>query len=50
MFESAAAYAMAVFAMLVAGASAITLITAVRHFDPPEVSEPPQDHGHAKAA
>jgi len=37
MFESAAAaYVMAVFGMLFAAASGLTLFWAVDHFDPPE--------------
>ena len=33
MFTTIAPYVMAVFAMLLAATSALTLITAVRHFD-----------------
>ena len=39
----AATYAVAIFAMLVAATAAVTLIFAVRHFDPPEVSAPAQE-------
>jgi len=32
----AATYAVAIFAVLFSGCSALTLINALRHFDPPE--------------
>ena len=37
MFESAAAYVVAISAMLFSGISALTLIHTVKHFDPPDV-------------
>jgi hypothetical protein len=33
-------YAVAIFALLFAGASALTLIRTVRHFDPQETTQP----------
>ena len=45
MFESAAAaYVMAVFAMLFAAASGLTLIWAVNHFDPPDARAESERH------
>lgn len=45
MFESvAAAYIMAVFGMLIAGTSALTLIWGVNHFDPPEARVDAERH------
>lgn len=38
MFGDAAAYFVTIFAMSLAGLSAVTLIYTVRHFDPPESS------------
>ena len=45
----AAAYAVAFFAMLLAAAAAVTVVFAVRHLDPPEVS-PSAQEGPFKAA
>jgi len=45
MFGPASAYIVAFSAMLFCGVSALTLIHAVNHFDPPEVrSSPKQVH------
>ena len=46
---SAGAYAVAIFAMLLAAAAAVAVIFTVRHLDAPEVS-PPAQEGHIKAA
>jgi hypothetical protein len=35
----AATYAVAIFAMLFSGCSALTLINTFRHFDPPEAKK-----------
>ncbi len=34
-------YAVAIFAMLLSGASALTLFAAIRHIDPPEAKAAP---------
>jgi hypothetical protein len=46
---SAGAYAVAIFAMLLAAAAAVAVMFTVRHLDSPEVS-PPAQEGHIKAA
>ena len=43
MTEFAFAYVVAIFALLLSGTSALTLIYAVNHFDPPET--PPRQRG-----
>jgi hypothetical protein len=43
MFESAAAYVVAISAMLFSGISAVTLIRTVKHFDPPNVRTLPEE-------
>jgi hypothetical protein len=51
MFGSAAAYVVAISAMLFSAASALTLINTVRHFDPKETAPAPkQNRGHDTAA
>ena len=49
MFESAAPYVIASFAMLFSGLSAFTLITTVNHFDPPAGATPPDAAGKQAA-
>ena len=50
MFGPAAAYAVAFSAMLFAGISAITLIFAVNHLDPPQVQSSPTEVAETIAA
>lgn len=45
----AGAYAVAIFAMLLAASVAVTVMFTVGHLDPPEVS-PPAQQGTIKAA
>jgi hypothetical protein len=49
MFESAAAYVVAISAMLFSGISALTLIHTVKHFDPPDVRTLPEEVPEALA-
>ena len=49
MFGAAAAYFVAVFAMLFAAASALTLFFAIDHLDPPAAPTPPE-HAAEKIA
>jgi hypothetical protein len=50
MFDAAAAYAVAFFAMLFAATSAFTLIYTVRHLDPPEAAHQPPPKARATVA
>jgi hypothetical protein len=43
MFETAAAYVVAISAMLFSAVSTLTLIHTVKHFDPPEASPAPAE-------
>jgi hypothetical protein len=45
----AAAYAVAMFAMLLAASAAVAVVFTVRHLDPPDLS-PTAEEGHIKVA
>jgi hypothetical protein len=50
MFGHIAAYVVAISTLMCCGISALTLINTVRHFDPPEARDLPEQIRHKGAA